>query len=239
VVREVEVGIHPKVIVAGLDDRHVFVANWSSGTVSVVDAARGEVIARLDGGKRPRGMAMTAAGTLIVDAMWDHELRTFSAATLRQTGAREATPAAADAPRIPPGGRRGAGLPRTPPDLRLATCRFPRHAVVDRQDTLFVTCSGDDSLRWHALPDGRVLGEVSVGENPRTFALSDDGRYAAVANFDASSVTLVDLVEGRSHTTRVPKTDRLVGLAIARGERLRVFVTSWGNNELVELTLAE
>lgn len=238
VLREIEVGVHPKVIVPARDGR-VFVANWTSGTVSVVDPDRGRVVARLDGGKRPRGMAITREGTLVVDAMWDHELRTFSARTLDAVHAHADSKVHETHTSRSTKPRRGASLPKTPPDARLTTCRFPRHTIVDHEDTVFVTCSGEDVLRWHAASDWRVLGEVSVGDNPRSFALTDDGRYAAVANFDASSVTIVDLVDGRTHTTAIPGTDRLVGLAVAKGETLRVFVTSWGNNELVELTLVE
>jgi hypothetical protein len=76
-----------------------------------------------------------------------------------------------------------------------------------------------------------------VGDNPRSFALSDDGRWSAVANFDGSSVTLIDLIGGRRHTTQIPETKRIVGLALGKGEALRVFVTSWGNNQLIELRM--
>jgi hypothetical protein len=110
--------------------------------------------------------------------------------------------------------------------------------VLDPTDpALFVTCSGDDRLRWHDPHDGRVLGEVEVGDNPRSFGLSDDGRWAAVANFDASSVSLVDLIGGRVRTTPIPDSDRIVGLALAKGAELRVFATSWGDNQLLELRL--
>ena len=122
-------------------------------------------------------------------------------------------------------------------EWQIPTCQFPRHAVLAPDDALFVTCSGDDRLRWHDTHDGRTLGETHVGDNPRSFALSDDGRWVAVANFDGSSVTVIDLVAGRRYTTQIPDTKRIVGLALGKGEPLRVFVTSWGNNQLIELRL--
>ena len=40
-----------------------------------------------------------------------------------------------------------------------------------------------------------------------------------------------------SFNTNTPETKRIVGLALAKGHELRVFVTSWGNNQLLELRL--
>ncbi|HLT38058.1 MAG TPA: hypothetical protein VK034_17350, partial [Enhygromyxa sp.] len=183
----------------------IYVANWGSADIAVIDASTNTLIDRHRSGLRPRGMALRDDGTLFVNAMWDHTVHIY------------------------PLGRSGWTVP---------TCRFPRHAVLAPQDdALFVTCSGDDRLRWHDPDDGRVLGEAHVGDNPRSFTLSEDGRWSAVANFDGSSVTLVDLLVGRRFTTVIPETKRIVGLAMARGPQLRVFVTSWGNNQLLELRL--
>ena len=211
------VGQYPKVVAVAPDDARVYVANWGTGDVAVVDPAAGRVVAKLDVGRRPRGMAVDADGTVYVNAMWDHRVQVFD-------------PRAPDTPE--------ATRPASPRST-IDTCQFPRHAVLDGsgpEPALFVTCSGDDRLRWHGL-DGRVLGEVEVGDNPRSFGLSDDGQWSAVANFDASSVTLVDLAGGRLHTTEIPDTDRIVGLAVAHGPALRVFATSWGDNQLIELGL--
>lgn len=209
-----EVGVHPKVIAVAPDDDRFYVANWSSSDVAVVDVRSNEVIEHYETGRRPRGMAVGADGTLFVNAMYDHQVHVFAPASLGPAAPVDAT--------------------------EIATCRYPRHAVLAPTDAaLFLTCSGDDRLRWHDSRDGRVLGEVEVGDNPRSFGLSDDGRWSAVANFDASSVTIVDLIEGRRRTTAIPGSDRIVGLAVGKGETLRVFATSWGNNQLLELRLVE
>lgn len=196
-------GAHPKVIASSPDGARLYVANWSSHSVAVLDADSLEIVERLETGKRPRGMAVAASGTLYVTAMYDDRVHAFG-----------------------------------PVPGSFSTCGYPRHALLDPSDAaLFLTCSGDDLLRWYEPSTGEVLGEVGVGDNPRSAALSDDAGWAAVANFDASSVTLVDLFGGRVHTTAIPDTEQIVGIALAKGSELRVFATSWGNNRLVELRI--
>lgn len=231
------------------DGSRAYVSNFGRGVVEVIDARRFELLGEIaEVGVHPKVIAVAPDDDHFYVANWSSsdvavvDVRTDEVIERYATGKR---------PRGMAVGPDGTLFVNAMYDHRvhvfgperaaeIATCRYPRHAVIAPTDgALFLTCSGDDSLRWHDSRDGRMLGEVEVGDNPRSFGLSDDGRWSAVANFDASSVTLVDLFEGRRHTTPVPGSDRIVGLAVGRGETLRVFVTSWGNNQLIELRLPE
>jgi YVTN family beta-propeller protein len=205
VLHEIPVGNNPKFMVVDEARGLLYVSNWSSRTVSAVDLAGRRVDHTLRTGRRPRGMALLADGTLLVGAMWDHRVQAFAPASTR-------------------------------PDREFEACENPRHLMLSPdQARLYVSCSGDRLLRWFDPRTGEVLGEAPTGHNPRTIDVSGDGRLIAIADFSSSTISLVD-VEAMLHRTHaVPRTEQIVGLAVAPGAELRIFATSWLTNELLEL----
>lgn len=230
------------------DGSRVYVSNFSRGMLEIIDPNSFKVLDEVAVGRYPKVITVSPDNARIYVANWGSADVAVVDGTTNKVIERHPT-----GPRPRGMAMRNDGtlfvdamwshvvhvFPRDQSEWTIPTCQYPRHAALAPDDALFVTCSGDDRLRWHDPNDGRVLGEAPVGDNPRSFALSDDGRWSAVANFDASSVTVVDLVGGRRHTTEIPETKRIVGLTVGKGEALRVFVTSWGNNQLLELRLAE
>jgi YVTN family beta-propeller protein len=229
------------------DGSRAYVSNFSRGVLEVIDPASYRVLTEIKVGRHPKVVAVSPDDARVYVANWGSadvaviDARTNKLIERHRTGLRPRGMALSDDGTLfvdAMWSHLVHVFPRERDEWRIPTCQFPRHAVfAPTDDALFVTCSGDDRLRWHDPDDGRVLGETPVGDNPRSFALSDDGRWSAVANFDGSSVTLIDLLGGRRYTTAIPQTKQIVGLTMARGEALRVFVTSWGNNQLLELRL--
>ncbi len=205
VLHEVAVGHNPKFMVIDEARGLLYVSNWSSHTVSAVDLAAQQVDHVLRTGRRPRGMALLPDGTLLVAAMWGHRVQAYA-----------------------PGSTR--------PDREFAACENPRHLVLSPDHArLYVSCSGDRLLRWFDPLTGEPLGEAPTGRNPRTIDISRDGRVVAIADFDSSTVSVVDLPAMLHRTHAVAKSRQIVGLAIAPDEPLRIFATSWLGNELIEL----
>lgn len=205
VLHEVKVGHNPKFMVVDEQRGLLYVSNWSSRIVSAVDLAARRVDHVLHTGRRPRGMALLPDGTLLVAPMWDHEVHVFA-----------------------PGSTR--------PDRQFAACENPRHLMLSPDGArLYVSCSGDRLLRWFDPLTGQVLGEAPTGKNPRTIDVSRDGRVVAIADFDSSTISVVDLPAMLHRTHAVPRSDQIVGVAIAPDEPLRIFATSWLTNELLEL----
>ena len=206
---EFRVDHNPKVMALSPDEHLLYVSNWSSNTVSVVDLERGKSIQRLKTGAHPRGLAVHADGSLFAAAMYADRIHVFGPSSSEDEAVREL---------------------RT-----FEACEFPRAAVfVPDQSLLFVTCSGTNELAWYEPDTGRKLGAAPVGENPRSLAMSRDGRFFAVANFDGGSVSLVDTHGGTYGTFDAPKAERIVGIAVQSGPELeRVYATSWQTNELL------
>ena len=206
---EIKVGSNPKFMVVDEERGLLYVSNWSSRSVSAVDLARKRVDHTLHTGRRPRGLALLDDGTLLVGAMWDHRVQVYA-----------------------PGSTR--------PDREFDACENPRHLMLSPdQSRLYVSCSGDRMLRWFDPLTGEVLGESPTGFNPRTIGVSPDGRFVAIADFSSSTVSLVDLVGMHYRTHAAERTKQIVGLAVAPEDELRVFVTSWLTNELLEMRPTE
>ncbi|MEM7160427.1 MAG: YncE family protein [Myxococcota bacterium] len=203
---EIRVDSNPKFMVIDEARGMLYVSNWSSRSVSAVDLQRGKAVRRLHTGRRPRGLALLDDGTLLVGAMWDHRIQVYA-----------------------PGSTR--------PDREFEACENPRHLMLSPdQQRLYVSCSGDRVLRWFDPLTGEVLGEAPTGLNPRTIDVSRDGRHIAIADFTSSTITVVDVEQMQHRTHEVPRTNQIVGLAVAPGESLKVYATSWLTNTLLELT---
>lgn len=204
---EIEVGFNPKIMVATPDGKYLYVANWSSNDVTVVDLAKGEKVHRLKTGKHPRGMALHSDGRLFVNAMYSHQIHVFSQPQVK-------------------GGENEAH----------DSCKYPRHSILSPDESrLYVTCSGADKVYWYAPDTMRRRGWAKVGDNPRSMAMTDDGRFLAVADYDSSTVSLVDVVAGTYDTFELPGAKKVVGVAVKPGPDLVVYATSWVTGELIEM----
>lgn len=202
---EVRVENNPKVVAVSPDGARVYVSNWSSASVSVIDARTLTVIRTLRTGAHPRGMAVRRDGTLLVTATQDDVVYEFDAHDLHEV-------------------------------RRIPTCQFPRHVVfAPGGERYIVSCSGSAHVAWYSFPSGAREGVAAVGMNPRTIDVSDDGRWVASADFTAKTVSLVDLRDRAVRTSEIPGAERIVGLVMAPGPAVRIYVTSWENGELIAL----
>jgi len=129
----------------------------------------------------------------------------------------------------------GASAERT----RWETCELPRHLVLSPDaSTAYVTCSMGH-VGFYDVATGRRYGIAALGRNPRSIGITTDGRFIGSANFTSSDVSIVDVVEHHSRTYEVEGARHIVGLAMHPGLGVRLYATSWDNNELIMLSDAE
>ncbi len=203
---EIEVGHSPKTIVVSADGNTLYVANYFDRSISVVNARRLTVTDTIRTGHLPRGMALADNGRLFVASFNEHFIQEIDTTA----GNREVR--------------------------RIRTCRYPRSIALSNDGSrLFVSCSCCRALGWYELSSGSLAGYALVGHNPRTIDMSTDGRWIAVADFDSSTVSLVDTVGMTHRINYVRGSDQIVGIAIRPGPGLRIYATSWNNNRLFAL----
>jgi YVTN family beta-propeller protein len=202
VTREVHAGRHPKIVVLSRDGLRLFAANWASEDVTEIDTRTGTVTRTLRAQENPRGMAITRGGRLYIANSTSDSIDVYE-------GADMSTHTRLD-----------------------NVCRVPRHITLSPDDSrLYVSCLGGGFLAVMDTSTHRVVRRVFVASGPKANDVSPDGRYIATADYNASSVSVIDTTDWRVRTIEVPTMDRASGIVFAR-DGFRIFVTGWFDNHL-------
>jgi YVTN family beta-propeller protein len=166
----------------------VYVSNEDDGTVAVIDADHGAVVATIAAGKRPRGLALSPDGKLLYVAL--SGLPKCPPPITDEECARLPRDPAADGIAVIDTG----SLART---RMLTGVSDPERVAVSR-DGRRLYVSEEDAARLAVLDAarGRVLATVPVGREPEGVRVSPDGRWVLVTSEEDNTVTIVD---ARSH----------------------------------------
>jgi YVTN family beta-propeller protein len=174
----VPVGLHPHSCVFGADGRHLYVSNWGSRSVSVIDTQSRERLRDQAVGIRPNDMALAADGRLFVACSGDNTVHVIQTQTLEKTEA-EASPK-----RRPPEGAREI----------LATALYPAApegstpdavAVAPDGKTLYVANADNNDVMLVDIStpgESRIAGFIPVGWYPTALAVSPDSGTLLAAN---------------------------------------------------------
>jgi YVTN family beta-propeller protein len=87
-------------------------------------------------------------------------------------------------------------------------------ALTPSGDTLLVVNPDSNSLTFIDTSDQSVIGELTVGSDPRSLAISPDADKALVANQGSDTISIID-IPARQVLEIVPVGDRPVGVAIS------------------------
>ena len=197
VTREVKTGTNPKILVASPDGKSVFTANWSMDSVTQVDVASAAVVRNLTVGKAPRGMAITKGGKLFVANFFGASLDIFEGEDLAKRH-------------------------------RITVCKCPRHlALSPDEKTLYMSCLNANQVQALDIESETVMHAVTVGESPKSVAVSTDGRYVWTADYGTTrSISVVDTASWTSKVLSIAGMDRGSGVAVAPDGEHAV-VTGW------------
>lgn len=161
-------------IIIDREDKHVYVVNAESGSITVLDAATHKKLAEVAVGRDPRTLAIArGGGSLFVANMLDDSVSVLALKDLKVS----ATLAVPDEP---------YGVVCSP-----------------AADLAFVSCSGGDAgvicfIDTAAL---KVVGKLTVLSHPRGLAVSADGKRLYVTHFLTGQVSVVDVAERKLLTT--------------------------------------
>jgi YVTN family beta-propeller protein len=98
--QRIAVGQHPHSCILGGDHRHLYVSNWGSRNISVVDSERGRRVRDINVGIRPNDMAIAPDGRLFVACAGDNSVHVIQTRQV-ETAEEGASPTS----RIPEGTR--------------------------------------------------------------------------------------------------------------------------------------
>ena len=175
---KISVGQHPHSCIMGADQRYLYVSNWGSRSVSLVDTERNLRVRDLTVGLRPNDMALSPDGRLFVACSGDNTVHVIQTRTLEE----EAVPASP--------ARRLWDRTRE----IVSTSLYPQSpegsapdavAVSPDGKTLFVANADNNAVMVVDISDPNVSvvnGFIPVGWYPTAVAVSPDNQTLFVGN---------------------------------------------------------
>jgi YVTN family beta-propeller protein len=188
-------GIYPKVLIKSSDEGKVYVSNWLSKDISIIDTKSRKLIEKFSVADVPRGMAISPDEKYLYICLFEGkgviqkiDLKTKDVQTLNN---------------IPKGAK--------------------RHIIFDSEKNLFyISDMYRASIFVLKYPEDKIIKEIKVAPNLNTIALSYDKKYLYISSrgpnnpetyllkgpeygrifiFDTESLKLVDYIWGRNQPT--------------------------------------
>jgi YVTN family beta-propeller protein len=162
-VTRIPVEMKPYQAVLTKDGKRLFVSNWSSGSVSVIDTVSNRVVAALKVGRNPSDMKLSVDGRLFVVCASDNTVHVIDAATLEPLEQLSTSLW----PHAPEGST-------------------PNALVIDEARKRLYIANGDNNAVAVAQIENRtrsaVIGFIPTGWYPSALALTDGGAMLVIAN---------------------------------------------------------
>jgi YVTN family beta-propeller protein len=168
IVTRIPVEVTPYQTVLSADGRHLFVSNWSSESVSVIETATNKVVRTLHVGRNPNEMKLSADGRLFVACSNDNSVYVLDARRFEVIERISTTLT----PLAPEGS--------TPNAL----------AIDDARKLLYVANADNNSIAVASIANrahSTVMGFIPTGWYPSALALVDGGRTLYIGNTKGES----------------------------------------------------
>jgi len=186
--RTIPVGLHPHTCLFGADHRHLYVSDWGSGAVSVVDTETGRRVREINVGLRPTDMALAPDGRLFVACGGDNTVHVIQTRRLETAG-----PGASPSRRLPEGTREIISTslyPESPegstPDGVAVSPDGRTLFVANADNNCVMVVDISNSISEETARNGEsvsvVEGFIPVGWYPTAVAVSPDNKTLFVAN---------------------------------------------------------
>lgn len=212
-VASVTVGAHPAHVIADAAGSRAYVTNSEDDTVSVVDLAKGQVIATVPTGDYPHGLRMSPDGSSIYIAnVEDGTVSVIDAISLVETGRIEVGPTPVQVGFIPDGSQ------------------------------VYVSLRDENKVAVIDTAEQQVISRVDVGRSPIQMHATPDGRYVYVANQGTETepddrVSVIDVASGKVIETI--KAGAGAHGATVSSDGAFVFVTNIVDNTVSEISVAD
>lgn len=163
-IQRIEVGVIPKVIAISPDESLVFVANWNSGTISVIDAFNYEVIKTIKVGAIPRGVKFTPDGKFVY-------VCNFGASTISIIDVENLEEI----------------------EVLKNVGYKPRDIVITKdQKYAYFSNFGDGYLRKMDLETNTIVDKVKIGSEPRSVCITNNNYYVFAVNYKSGTISVID-----------------------------------------------
>ncbi len=210
-IERIKVGDSPTYAAVSPDGRLLFVANFASDEISVIDTATRRTTKEFYGGHEPVGIAITPdADKIFVTNLAGGLVKVIDAETYEIKDDIKVGDTPSNITISPRGflafvTNYGRGRIGRIDFIDTSTHRVlgevevgvrPLAAVVSAlEDRLYVVCGGSNDLYIIDIAQRQVIGTLPVGQGPNALALSPDGNTLYVSNSGTNDVSVVDLLD--------------------------------------------
>jgi YVTN family beta-propeller protein len=182
------VGEHPHTCVIGADNRYLYVSNWGSRSISIIDTHRNHRVRDITVGLRPNDMALSPDGRLFVACSGDNTVHVIQTKTLEKPGddpspARRLWEGAREVistslyPQSPEGST-PVGVAVSPDGKTLFVANADNNAV----EVVDISNSISEEARKNRESVSVAEGFIPVGWYPTAVVVSPDNKTLIVAN---------------------------------------------------------
>jgi len=198
----IHVGDEPIQVLLDQDGGKLFVSNLSSNEIFVIDTATFQTLERIQTATQPLDMALSSNGRTLY-------------VTNSGAGTLTVIDVASSTSRI----------------LRLSSIGSGPYGVAAAREHVYAT----DILNSQVLiiaPDGRIAGRLAVPGQPRSLALSPDGKVLYVTSLGTGFLTVIDVASNRiTRSIRLPVSGTF---AVAPGpDGRKVYLTAHDDGALI------
>ncbi|GAC1583429.1 MAG: beta-propeller fold lactonase family protein [Polyangiales bacterium] len=210
VIKTLEVPLRPKIVVLSADGSKLMVANWDAFAATIYDTKDYKQLFKLKANEHPRGIAMTKSGKVYIAGFEGSELDVYDGPQLTE-------------------------------HKKVRACTHVRHMTLAPDDkTLYLSCYALGQLGVWDVATDKMTRLVQIGQEPKSSAVSTDGRYVFIANWgapDQDKVSMVDTTTWKQRFVKVPKLDQACGLALSPDQHT-LWVTGWTSKTLDAIDLS-
>ncbi len=193
----------PKHFAVSKDGKRLYVSNWESNDMHVVNTVTGKIIKHLKLGLNPRGTVLLNDESKLY--VTNFKSRNVSVIDVKPLKIIKTI---------------GQG------------CAAARHAAVTDDDSMvLVTCYGTRHVLVIDPKTDKVVRKIKVGNGPKTIDISKDQRFAYTADYRGSSMTFIDLKTWKTKTVPLP-TWKTSGIAVSHDDKW-IYLTGWDSRNLV------
>ncbi|WP_431947055.1 protein kinase domain-containing protein [Actinacidiphila sp. bgisy167] len=258
-VESIKVGDSPHGVAVSPDGARGYVANYSSGTVSMIDTELNRTVGDpIPVGRFPKGVAVSPDGRKVyVTNNYAGSVSVIDTAEQRTVGKAVSVGSSPEGLAVSPDGSRvyvanGTSGSVSVIDTRnnrtvgepIPVSRFPRGVAVSPDgSTVYVTSFGRNrasaSVTVIDAVARRAVGDpILVGRRPEGLAVSPDGRNLYVANEGSGSVSVIDTRKQHTEGDPIPVGSGPAGLAMSLDGR-HVYVADGPSGSVSVIDTAE
>lgn len=194
------VGTAPTGVLANADGSRVYVANRTSGTISVIRTSDNTVVGSVRVGTNPEQMALNSTGTKLY-------VTNYGSSNVSVVNVSGQTPTLI----------KNIAVGANPRGIAFATVNGqPRVYVTRYNSSAVAVIDANTDTQIDVKPSTSTVDSITVGANPQSITVSQDGTRAYVTNFGSNTVSVINTTTNTVDGAAITVGSKPVGVSLSK-----------------------